>query len=490
MASQGELRKTRLQKREKLQTLGINPYPGKSNRTHTLSEVSEGFDKLEDTNISVSGRIMSVRGQGAILFVDLFDGSSFQAVLKEDNQISYIEHDVDDAFVLFKETVDIGDFVEVKGKVFKTKTGQESIDVKEWKILSKALLPIPDSFYGIKDGDERFRKRYLDLLLNQESRDLLNKKEKFWEVTRAFLKEKGFKEVETPVLELTTGGAEATPFRTHHNDFDLDVYLRISVGELWQKRLMAAGFAKTFEIGKAFRNEGSSNEHVQEFTNMEFYWAFADYNDGMELTKEMYRRIAEEVFGTTKFETRGHQFDLSDKWKEIDYVDEVVKQTGINLLEASEEEMENKLKELKVEFDGKNKERLTDSLWKYCRKNISGPAFLVNHPKIVSPLSKSVDDNVNKTQRFQVLIAGSEIGNGYSELNNPTEQEKRFNEQQDLLKAGDNEAMMKDDEFVEMLEYGMPPTCGFGFGERLFAYLTDKSIREIQTFPLMKPRND
>jgi lysyl-tRNA synthetase class 2 len=323
--------------------------------------------------------------------------------------------------------------------------------------------------------------------MNDELRDLIIKKSKFWEVTRSFLKAEGFLEVETPTLETTTGGAEAEPFKTHHNDYDLDVYLRISVGELWQKRLMAGGFPKTFEIGRVYRNEGSSPEHLQEFTNMEFYWGYADYRDGMDLVKRMYRQIAKEVFGKTEFTTRGHTFDLNNDWSEIDYVLEIKKQTGLDVTLASEEQMQAKLNDLMVNYEGSNKERLIDSLWKYCRKNITGPAFLVNHPTLIGPLAK-LHQNGQTVQMFQPIIAGSEVGRGYSELNDPIDQKARFEAQQKLIDAGDKEAMMPDWEFVEMLEYGMPPTCGFGFGERLFAFLADKPLRELQTFPLMRPR--
>lgn len=492
MASTDELRDARLKKLEILEGKGINPYPAKTNRTHTITQVVEGFSDLEknSTEVSISGRIMSMRGQGAILFMDIFDGTGkFQVVLKKDSEPFYIDAKNEDGFVLFKETVDIGDFVEIKGRAFRTKTEQESLDVLGWKMLTKSLLPIPDEHYGLKDEEERFRKRYLDILLDPTQRDLFEKKAKFWDVTRNFMKEKGFLEVETPTLELTTGGAEATPFKTHHNDFDLDVFLRISVGELWQKKLMASGIPKVFEIGRVYRNEGSSNEHLQEFTNMEFYWAYADYRDGMELTKELYRKIATEVFGTTKFTTRGHTFDLADDWEEIDYVLEIKKQTGVDVLLGGDEEIEKKLQELGVKYDGNNRERMTDSLWKYCRKNISGPAFLIHHPKLVSPLSKSLPDNPHQVQRFQPLLSGSEVGNGYSELNSAQEQNERFDGQQELLVSGDTEAMMKDDEFIETLEYGIPPTCGFGFGERLFSFFVDKSIREATLFPLMKPRD-
>jgi lysyl-tRNA synthetase class 2 len=251
---------------------------------------------------------------------------------------------------------------------------------------------------------------------------------------------------------------------------------------------MAAGFPKTFEIGRAYRNEGSSPEHLQEFTNMEFYWSFADYNDGMKLVRDMYIKIAKEVFGTTKFTTRGHDFDLGDEWKKIDYIEEIQKQTGIDILTASEKEMAKKLQDLKVNYEGQNKERLIDSLWKYCRKNIAGPAFLINHPTIVAPLAKSVEGK-NVVQMFQPIIAGSELGRGYSELNDPIDQKERFETQQKLIDGGDTEAMMADHEFVEMLEHGMPPTCGFGFGERLFAFLADKPLRELQMFPLMRPKS-
>jgi lysyl-tRNA synthetase class 2 len=290
-------------------------------------------------------------------------------------------------------------------------------------------------------------------------------------------------------LETTTGGAEATPFKTHHNDYDLDVYLRISVGELWQKRLMAAGFPKTFEIGRIYRNEGSSPEHAQEFTNMEFYWAYADYKDGMNFVIDMYRMIAKEVFGTTKFTHHDFTFDLADEWKLVDYAEEIKRQTEVDILKSSEKDMKKKLDELEVKYEGNNRERLVDTLWKYCRKSIAGPAFVINHPVLVAPLAKSSANSPSQTvQMFQPILAGSEVGRGYSELNDPIDQENRFKDQEKLLKEGDAEAMMSDHEFVEMLEHGMPPACGWGHGERLFAILAGKTLRETQMFPLMKPK--
>lgn len=484
MASIEELRDARILKLNKLKERGMDPYTAKSFRTHTITEARDGFSMLssDGSEVTLSGRIMTLRGQGALLFFDFTDGTgNFQGLLKKG--------ELDDSqFSLFADCVDNADFIEVTGSLFETKTGQQTILVKSWRMLTKALAPLPDKWHGLQDVEEKFRKRYLDILTTPELMDLFIKKAKFWEVTRAFMKERGFLEVETPTLEVTTGGAEANPFKTHHKDFDIDVYLRISIGELWQKRLMAAGFPKTFEIGRAYRNEGTSPEHLQEFTNMEFYWAYADYEDGMKLVEDLYRTIALEVFGTTKFTSHGHTFDLAGQWQRIEYVDEVKRVTGIDVLSSSESEMKKKLDELGVKYEGDNRERLTDTLWKYCRKQISGPAFLVGHPKLVSPLSKARRDNPELTERFQPLIAGSEMGNGFSELNDPVDQRARFELQQKLIESGDAEAMQPEWEFVEMLEHGMPPTCGFGFGERLFSYMVDKPIRETQLFPLMRPK--
>src|SRR3989339_282197 len=442
MASIDEIRSARLQKLDILKKAGINPYPAKVPRDFPITFLKTNFDAQTKTSvaISVAGRVMAIRGQGAILFAVLFDGTDrIQAIIKKDILKN-------ESFALFTDTVDVGDFISVTGMAILSERGEPSVMADSWIMASKSLLPLPEKWHGLQDVEERSRKRYLDFVMNDELRDLILKKSKFWDATREFMKNTGFLEVETPTLETTTGGAEATPFGTHHNDFDLDVYLRISVGELWQKRLMAGGFPKTFEIGRVYRNEGSSPEHLQEFTNMEFYWSFADFNDGMELVREMYIQT------------------------------------------ATEEEMAKRLDELKVKYDGNNKERLMDTLWKYCRKNISGPAFLINHPKLISPLAKEKESNKGLTERFQILIAGAEIGNGYSELNDPTEQRARFKEQQRLLESGDEEAMMPDWEFVEMLEHGMPPTCGFGFGERLFAFMIDSTVREASLFPLMKPK--
>ena len=484
MSSIDEIRNARIKKLELLRSKGMNPYPAESKRELSLHEAIADFGSLEKSGETkwIAGRIMSIRGQGAIIFLTLEDGTgSFQGLLKKDILGS-------EKFDFFNKTADIGDFVEMIGSFFTTKRGEKTLEAKDWRMLSKSLRPLPEKWHGLQDVEERFRKRYLDILVNPELRELFKKKEKFWDATRNFLKKRDFLEVETPTLEVTTGGAEAKPFKTHHNDFDMDVYMRISVGELWQKRLMAALFPRTFEIGRVYRNEGGSPEHTQEFTNMEFYASYMNQEEGKKLVKDLYVKIAKDVFGKTDFETRGHKFDLAGDWSEIDYVEEVKKQTGIDVLEDGEEKMEKTLKKLGVEFQGKNRERMTDSLWKYCRKNISGPTFLVNHPKLVAPLSKEHPEDSQKTEMFQVIIAGSEIGRAHAELNDPLDQEKRFAEQSKLIKGGDEEAMMPDLEFVEMLEHGMPPNFGFGFGERFFSFLADKPIRETQLFPLMKPR--
>ncbi len=478
------IRKIRLKKLEAIKKRGLNPFPAESKKTHSIEQALKSFIQLSRSNkkLVLSGRIMSLREHGGATFLDIQEGASkIQAFLHKDKlgQKDYI---------FFLENLDIGDIVEIEGILFKTKRGEKTIEVSKLRFLAKSLLPLPEKWHGLQDYEERYRKRYLDLLFNQDLKEVFIKKTKFWKVVREFMEKNGFFEVETPTLEITTGGAEANPFKTHHDDFDIDVYLRISVGELWQKRLMAAGFEKTFEIGRIYRNEGSSPDHLQEFTNMEFYWAYADYEDGMKLTQQLFKEIARQVFGKLKFKSRGFEYDLSKNWKKIGYREEVLSQTGIDVLESSEKEIKKKLKELAVKYEGESRARLVDSLWKYY--NIAGTVFLVDHPKFVSPLAKVKEDNPELTERFQVIIAGTEICNGYSELNDPLEQVKRFEVQQKLLEAGEKEAMMPDWEFIEMLEHGMPPTCGLGFGERLFSVLIDKPLREIVLFPLMKPKNE
>ena len=486
MSSLDEIRGLRIKKLELLKQGGMEPYPATSFRELSLREVIESFEKLEKSKkeMWIAGRIMSIRGQGAIVFITLNDGTAqFQGLLKKDIL-------GEDKLKFWNEVVDIGDFVELQGTFFITARGEKTLEAHDWRMLSKSLRPLPEKWHGLQDIEERFRKRYLDILMNSEIKDIFIKRAKFWDATRDFLKKENFLEVETPTIEVTTGGAEARPFKTHHNDFDIDVYMRISVGELWQKRLLAAGFERVFEIGRVYRNEGSSPEHTQEFTNLEFYAAYMDYKQGMDFTERMIKKVAEETFDTLKFSIHGHDIDLSPSWEKISYVDTVKRILDIDVLSASEKEMMQKLDEIGVKYEGTNKERLTDSLWKHCRKQIINPTWVIDVPKIVSPLSKAKTDNPLLTERSQFVLAGAECVNCFSELNDPVDQNERFEVQSELIKKGDEEAMMPDHEFVEMLEHGMPPAFGFGGGERLFSFLIDKPLREIQLFPLMRPKEE
>ena len=483
-------REERLKKLEMLKKAGIDPYPAKTNRSHQIETVFQNFDNFlkNKKKIILAGRLRSKRAHGNLSFANLEDVSGKIQCAFSKKAINIAEVD---NYKIFTKLIDIGDFIEVTGECFTTHKGEKSLMVSEFKILTKTIEPLPDKWHGLKDEEGRLRKRYLDIIFNKETRDIIYKREKFWSATRNFMKQKDFVEVETPVLEVTTGGADARPFITHHNAMDMDVYLRISMGELWQKRLMVAGLEKTFEIGRQFRNEGMDAEHLQDYTQMEFYWAYADYQDGMKFVEDLYKYIAKETFGTLKFEIGKHKVDLEKKWLKYDYRDTVKKYTDIDILDASLEEMEKKLRELKVKYDKKgfNITRAIDNLWKYCRKQISGPGFLVGIPVMVSPLAKRMDKEPKLSQRFQPIIAGSELGNGYSELNDPLDQAERFSQQQDLREAGDDEAQMFDHEFVEALEYGMPPTCGYGMSERVFSFLMNKSSRECQIFPLMRPKD-
>ena len=473
-------REIRLKKLADLREAGINPYPAKSHRVHSLKHALE---QDNGTAIVASGRIMLKRAMGKIAFCQLQDESGKMQIVFKQDEVGK------DNFKLLEKKIDAGDILSVEGERFETQKGEASILVKKWTLLSKALLPLPDKFHGLQDEELRLRKRYLEMIMDPAVREMFKRKAKFWNSVRDFLTDENFLEVETPVLETSAGGADATPFTTHHNALDIDVYLRISMGELWQKRLIVAGFEKTFEIGRQFRNEGMSREHLQDYTQMEFYWGYADYEMGMDLVERMIKHIAGEVWGGLKFMigTFG-EIDLDKPWERYDYVEIVKEKTGIDILTANEDEMRKKLDELKMKYEKHEaKGRLIDLLWKSCRKSIAGPGFLINVPVAVSPLAKRKEDNPELTERFQVILAGSELGNGYSELNDPVDQAGRFEEQAKMREAGDSEAQMHDKDFVEALEHGMPPTCGFGFSERLFSFLENKPIRECVAFPLMRP---
>lgn len=475
----------RIVKLKKLEELKIDPYPASVKKEVNNQSFLNNFDAFKEKDVSLAGRIRSIRSHGNLSFVNLEDESA-------NVQIVFSKKDLkDDAYKNFIKLIDTGDFIEVSGNAFLTHKQEKSLLVKDYNLLTKALRPLPDNWYGLKNEEERYRKRYLDIIANREVKEMIYKRAKFWQATRNFLVDKGFLEVETPILETNPGGADAQAFSTHHNALDIPVYLRISMGELWQKKLMVAGFDKTFEIGRQFRNEGMDADHLQDYSQMEFYWAYADYQMGMDLVKELYIHIAQETFGTTKFKIKDFELDLNSDWQVYDYQKTILKYTNLDVLNTSEEEIRAKLEELKIDYDKKgfNITRAIDNLWKYCRKNISGPGFLINPPITISPLAKRKADNSQLAQRFQVILAGSEMGNGYSELNNPIDQEERFKEQQSLREAGDVEAQRHDKDFVEALEYGMPPTCGFGFSERLFSYLMNKTARECQIFPLMRPKD-
>lgn len=499
MSTIDELKKVRLEKLKSLQDSGVLAYPAATKRTHSISEALEDFDKLTKSGaeLCLTGRIMAMRGHGGATFLDINDGSSPASAKATDGQgkiqaLVKEEKIGEKGYQFFESVFDIGDFIEISGTLMTTKRGEKTIEADDYKVLAKSLLPLPEKWHGLQDEEEKLRKRYLDILFNPEIKEMIKKRAVFWNSMREFLMAKGFLEVETPVLEVTTGGADARPFVTHHNALDMDVFLRISTGELWQKKLMVAGFEKTFEIGRQFRNEGMDAEHLQDYTQMEFYWAYADYKMGMKLVEELYNYIIKKTFGTLKFEIRGFQVDFGKKWEVYDYETIINKYAKIDIFEASLPEMEKQLQKLGITYDknGFNKTRAIDNLWKYCRKNLAGPGFLINVPVDVSPLAKREEKNPKMAQRFQVIVAGSEVGNGYSELNDPIDQEERFKEQETLRKEGDQEAQMFDKDFVEALEYGMPPTCGFGIGgERLFAFLMNKSARECQIFPLMRPKS-
>lgn len=482
-----EIRKARLKKLKGLEAAGVLAYPAKTNRTHRLAEILDGFASLVKAKreVIVAGRIRALREHGKLAFLNIEDGSGRLQVLLKENKLG------ENSYKFFFDYFDIGDYAEFKGALFETKTKEKTLEATDFKMLTKSLLPLPEKYKGLQDEEEKLRKRYLDILFNPEARQMVEKRAIFWQTMREFMLKHGFLEVETPVLETVPGGADAKAFSTRHHALNMEVFLRISMGELWQKRLMVAGFEKTFEIGRQFRNEGMDAEHLQDYTQMEFYWAYADFQDGMKLVEEMYKEVAKKTFDTLKFNIHGFEVDLSKKWEKYDYCSIVQKYTGINVLEAGLKEIEEKLKKLGIDYDKKgfNFGRAMDNLWKYCRKKIGGPGFLINVPVIVSPLAKKSEKNQALTQRFQVIIGGSELGNGYSELNDPLDQAGRFTEQQKLRDKGDAEAQMYDRDFVEALEYGMPPTCGFGVSERLFSVLMGKSARECQIFPLLKPEN-
>ena len=477
------IRSERLTKLARLKEAGIDPYPAHSARTHTNEQFVENHGVLEQNGeaVTLAGRVMSIREHGGSFFVDIFDGTAKVQVYFQKEGLG------EEQFGHFMSLVDTSDIIEINGTAFTTKRGMRSLLGSGWRMLAKSLVPVPDQWFGLKDEEERYRKRYLDILLTKDLADRIRRKSKFWNATRSYFLERGFVEVETPVLETTTGGAEARPFSTHHHALDMDVYLRISAGELWQKRLLIAGLSKVFEIGRIFRNEGMSAEHLQDYTQLECYEAFKDYESGMQMVTDLYRTIADQVYGTHAFTAKAHTIDLGKEWETYDFSELMKKEFGLDPREDTQ--WEPVLRERGIHYEeGVGMERLVDVAWKQVRKSLLGPGFLVNVPTYLEPLAKKSAADPRVVDRFQVILAGSEIGKGFSELNDPQDQAERFKRQQTLRDAGDEEAQMADSEFVEALEFGMPPAFGFGVSERLFSFFEGVSVREAQIFPLMRPR--
>jgi lysyl-tRNA synthetase class 2 len=461
-------------------------YPGEARQRLPISEVVSNFKKLlkKKTKVKIVGRIVSLRDQGKIAFWELADQSGrIQTVLSAQK--------IKD-FSFIAQTFDLGDFAEIEGTLIVTKRGTESLEAKKVTMLSKSLRPLPSEWFGLADEEAKLRKRYLDILLNPEVKKLFIQKAKFWSAIRKSLEEAGFLEVQTPVLENIPGGAEAEPFVTHHNALDTDFYLRISL-ELPLKKLLVAGYDKVFEIGRIFRNEGIDREHLQDYTQMECYWAYADYKAMMKFTREMYLRAIKEAFGTLKLKTAdGTVINWGAKWPEVDYETEFKKGTGLVLAKATNAELLAKTKELKLEIPkNAGRARLIDVLFKKtCRPKLIQPCFLINPPVDIEPLAKRLPNDARRVARFQIVAMGSELGKGFSELNDPLDQRARFEEQEKARAAGDAEAQRIDEDFLEAMEYGMPPAAGFGMSERLFAFFADKSVREASIFPLTRPESE
>lgn len=486
MATLKELRDERLRKLGELRELGVNPYPSSAHRTHDIADVVGRFEELENQTVTVSGRIITTRKFGALAFLVLRDMSGqIQLFLKTDT-VEPLDSTNSKIGMEQLNLLDPGDFVEATGPLIRTKTGEISVDVRSLRLLSKSLRPMPTELEGFTDKEERLRRRYVDMNVNRDVRDRFVRRSKFWQATRKFLDDRGFYEVNTSVLEHTTGGADANPFVTHMDALDQDFYLRIS-HELPLKRLIGAGFEKVYDIGPRFRNENYSDEHLPEHVAMEWYWAYANWQDGMKFMEEMYRYVLQETFGTLQFNIGGREVDMAKEWEVWDYATVIRDRYDIDVFNTTIEEVSAKLRENKLEVKKTDSiPRGIDKLWKNIRKDVVGPVWLINTPKFISPLSKSSADNPETVERFQPIVLGSELGNGFSELNDPIDQYNRFIEQQKMRDAGDDEAMMLDIDFVEMLEYGMPPACGWGFSERAFWIFEGVTAREGVPFPQLR----
>jgi lysyl-tRNA synthetase class 2 len=484
MATLKDYRDERLRKLEDLKTLGIEPYPSTAQRTHGCGEVVANYDELEGQQVTVVGRIISIRSFGKLAFIILRDDSGdVQLYLQKD---SMAELDATSGMLGMKQLklLDTGDFIQATGEMVTTQTGEKSVGVKELRILTKTLRPLPEK---LENKEERFRRRYVDMNVNCEIRERFKRRSIFWQATRDFLNQHGFIEINTPVLEHTTGGADANPFVTHMDALDdQEFYLRIS-HELPLKRLIGAGFEKVYDLGPRFRNENFSDEHLPEHIAMEWYAAYWNWRDGMAFMEKMYASVLEKTFGTLQFTLGNFEIDMSKQWEVWDYAETIKKHYDIDVWNVTIEEVAAKLKDNGLEVEKVDSiPRSIDKLWKNIRKDVTGPVWLINTPTFISPLSKTSSDDERVVERFQPVIAGSELGNGFSELNDPLDQLNRFVEQQHMRDAGDEEAMMLDIDYVEMLEYGMPPACGWGHSERVFWIFEGVTAREGVPFPQLK----
>lgn len=482
-----EIKKNRLKKLEAIKNAGFLAYPGKTERTHKIGEALADFSLLsqEKKEIVLAGRIMSKREHGALTFIHLEDGTGkIQAFFKKD-KIGDSNHQ------FFLDNFDIGDFIEVKGTLFTTKRGEKTIEVSNFKILTKSLLPLPEKWHGLKDTEERFRKRYLDLIFNPEVKKRFILRSKIISEIRKFMEKEGFLEVETPILQPIYGGASAKPFKTHHNALDIDFYLRIAP-ELYLKRLLVGGFEKVYEIGRVFRNEGMDRFHNPDYTHFEFYFAYADYNELMKFTERIFENLLKKIFDKLEIEYEGKNLNFKKPWQKIEFSELLKKELKIDLESARKEDLEKIAKDLGVKLEkGVEKPQIADELYKkVCRPKIWEPTFVIHHPLGFQPLAKAIEKEPQKLANFQIVIAGWELANAFSELNDPIEQRQRFKEQEKILKAGFEEAQRMDEDFLEALEYGMPPAAGFGMGvDRLVALLTNSHLlREVILFPAMRPR--
>ena len=487
MTTIDELRKIRLKKLEAIKKAGINAYPDRTKRTYKIAEVLKDFTQLTrlKKEVILVGRIRSLREHGGATFLHLEDGSDkIQAYFRKD-RIG------ERAYKFFLDNFDIGDFIEVRGILFKTKKGEKTLEAADYKMLAKSLLPLPEKWHGLKDIEERFRKRYLDLIFNPETKKKFETRSETIKEIREFLEKEGFLEVETPILQSIYGGAKAKPFKTHLNALDMDLYLRISP-ELYLKRLLVGGFERVYEIGKCFRNEGVDRAHNPDFTMLEFYWAYADYKDLMKLTEKMFETLLKKIFGRLEIKYEGKGINFKTPWPRIEFSQILRKYTKINLEEINIEGLKKEAKKLGIEIEkGEGKAEIADKIYKkVCQPKIWNPTFLINHPLGSFPLAKPLDNNPSKLASLQLLVAGWELALGFSELNDPLLQRKRFEEQEKFFRAGLEKAQRMDKDFLEALEYGMPPAAGFGLGiDRLVALLTDShSLREVILFPTMRPR--